>query len=67
MLGLVPNQGFNHAQRRFAYQVSLYFFETIASTTGLYLRNSCPPHSCVGSAIRFEPSQPIKTSTRLET
>ena len=26
-----------------------------------------PSHSCVGSAIRFEPSQPTKTSTRPET
>ena len=67
ILGLVPNQGFKYAQKRLAYQTSLYFFETIDSTASLYLRNSCSPQNFIGSATRFEPSQPAKTSTKPET
>ena len=67
MLGLVLNQGFNHAQRRLAYQASFYFFKTIISIADLYLQNSYLSHRCVGSTICFKPSQLTKTFINLET
>ena len=64
ILGPVPNQGFNQAKKCLAYQASLYFFKPICFSIKLAKRIFS--HSCIGFAIRFKPTQPIKTSIRPE-
>ena len=48
-----------------SYQI-LLFLRGYYLSIGSLAAKRIPSHSCVGSAIRSKPSQPTKTSTRLE-